>query len=122
MSQDDLETLLPYTPVDLERLLQFAEKHDVDSDGRYDVAVIDGFHELEEASLLRINVWTHRWSSAGMKSESTVMCGFVFDRRRCLLIEVSVFPGFDLETAWDELAQLETAALGTDVYGRWRRK
>jgi hypothetical protein len=102
---------LRYDRPDLKQIFRYAEAHDVERNGRYDLRIPP-----------RLNIWTHTWSNAGCKAESCVMFSLEFDWESAILMSVMLMPGFDWEAFVDELARLERAALGTSVYGKRRRE
>ena len=100
---------LRYDPVDLEKMFRYAKAHDVESNGRYDIRATP-----------RINIWTHTWSNPGCKAESCLMFMVEFDLETASLMSVMLLSGHDWEAFLDELARLETAALGHPVFGKCR--
>ena len=98
---------LRYKRAELKQILRYAKAHDVERNGRYD------FKQPP-----RLNIWTHAWRNTGCRDESCVMFSLKFNRKTSALISVVRMPGFDFEAFVDELAMLETAALGKSVYGR----
>ena len=100
---------LRYDRADLKSLLGYAKAHDVEQDGRYDIR--------RPPSL---NIWTHNWIHLGCKSESSLMFSLEFDWNTASLMSVRLQPGYNWQVFLDELARLETAALGDTVYGRRR--
>jgi hypothetical protein len=102
---------LRYDRADLIALLRFAKAHDVERNGRYDIRMLP-----------RLNIWTHSWLSPGCRAESTLMFSVEIDWNNSSLKSVVVRPGYDWEIFLDELAKLETAALGNAVNGKLRRE
>ena len=103
---------LQYEQAELKQILRYAKAHDVERNGRYDC--------LRLPPLL--NIWTHAWINAGCKAESCVMFSLEVDWKTATLMFVVLMPGFDWEAFMDELATLETAALGKSIYGRTQRE
>jgi hypothetical protein len=100
---------LRYERADLKSLLRYAKVHDVELDGRYDVRMPP-----------LLNIWTHTWASPGSRAESSLIFCVEFDWNTASLISVTVRPGYDWAIFLDELARLETGALGNVVYGKSR--
>jgi hypothetical protein len=100
---------LRYDRADLESLFRFAQDHDVERAGRYDLRKPP-----------RLNIWTHAWISPGCRAESSLMFSLEFDGNTASLMSVELQPGYGWEVFLDELARLEKAALGDTVYGRRR--
>ena len=109
MNVEIVQTNLRYELADLELLLKYAEVHDVERNGRYDIRKPPC-----------LNIWTHTWLTPGCKAESSLMFGLEFDRNTASLMLVLLQPGYDWEIFLDELARLERAALGNTVYGKSR--
>jgi hypothetical protein len=100
---------LPYDRADLKSLLAYAQAHDVERGGRYDIRIP-----------LRLNIWTHTWIHPSCRAESSVMFSLEFDLSTASLKSVMLLPGYDWAMFLDELSKLERAALGDVVYGkRW---
>jgi hypothetical protein len=100
---------LKYERADLKTILRYARRRDVHHGGRYDFRLPP-----------RLNIWTHDWLTPGCKEESSVMFTLTFDWDTASLMSVVVQPGYDWAIFLDELASLETAALGSVVYGQHR--
>jgi hypothetical protein len=100
---------LPYDQADLKSILRYAKSHDVERDGRYDIRKPP-----------RLNIWTHNWSNPGCRAESCVMFSLAFDWNTASLMSVQMQPGYVWQVFLDELARLESAALGKIVYGQHR--
>ena len=100
---------LRYERADLKRILRHVKAHDVERNGRYDCRMPP-----------RLNIWTHTWSNVGCKEESCVMFSVKFNWKTASLMSVVLMPGFDWDAFVDELARLESAALGKPIYGRRR--
>ena len=109
MNAEIVRTNLRYELADLELLLKYAEAHDVERNGRYDIRKPPC-----------LNIWTHTWLNPGCKAESSLMFALEFDRNTASLMLVLLQPGYDWATFLDELAKLERAALGDVVYGKSR--
>ena len=109
MNAENVRVNLRYDRADLKALLRFAKAHDVELDGRYDIRKPP-----------RLNIWTHTWLNSGCRAESSLMFSLEFDWKTAWLMSVRLQPGFDWAIFLDELARLETAALGDTVYGRKR--
>ena len=109
MNAETVRINLRYDRADLKSLLRFAKAHDVELDGRYDIRKPP-----------RLNIWTHNWMSPGCRAESSLMFSLKFDWNMASLMSVVLQPGYDWAIFLDELARLETAALGDTVYGRRR--
>jgi hypothetical protein len=109
MDVENVRINLRYERADLRSMLRYAKTHDVERDGRYDIRTPP-----------RLNIWTHTWTNPGCKAESSLMFSLEFDRNTSSLMLVMLQPGFDWEAFLDELAKLETAALGDVVYGKRR--
>ena len=103
---------LRYERAELKQIFRYAQAHDVECNGRYDL--------LRLPPLL--NIWTHAWSNAGCKAESCVMFSLEVDWKTATLMFVVLMPGFDWEAFVDELATLERTALGKSIYGKTRRE
>ena len=109
MNADNLRVNLRYDRVDLKSLLAYAKAHDVERDGRYDIRKPP-----------RLNIWTHTWIHPGCRAESSLMFSLEFDWNTASLMSVVMQPGYGWQIFLDELAKLETAALGDTVYGKRR--
>jgi hypothetical protein len=109
MAVEAVRLCLHYHRADLECLFAYAQAHNVERRGRYHV---------QNVSVL--NIWTHTWSNPGCKAESSLMCSLAFDRNTAALASVVLQPGYDWDVLCDELARLETAALGEVVWGELR--
>jgi len=109
MNAETVRANLRYEQADLEFLFRYAHAHDVGQAGRYD---------LRRSP--RLNIWTHTWANPACRAESSLMFTLEFDLKTASLLSVMLQPGFDWEAFLDELAKLETAALGDTVYGRRR--
>ncbi len=109
MNAETVRGNLRYDQADLEFLLRYAHAHDVGQTGRYDLR-----------QWPRLNIWTHTWANPACRAESSLMFSLEFDRNASSLLSVILQPGFDWEAFLDELAKLETAALGDVVYGKRR--
>ena len=98
---------LRYDRADLKALLGYANAHDVERGGRYDIRRSP-----------RLNIWTHAWNHPGCRAESSLMFSLEFDCNTASLMSVMLLlPGYEWTIFLDELARLETAALGEVVYG-----
>ena len=100
---------LPYDQADLKSLLRYAKAHDVEVAGRYDIRKPP-----------RLNIWTHTWIRPGCRAESSLMFSLEFDWNAASLVSVIMQPGYDWQIFLDELARLESTALGDTVYGKRR--
>ena len=109
MKAENVRVNLKYNRADLKSLLRYAKTHDVELDGRYDIRKPP-----------RLNIWTHNWIQPGCRAESTLMFSLEFDWNTSSLMSARLRPGFDWRVFLDELARLETAALGSVVYGKRR--
>ncbi len=109
MNAELVRVNLRYDRADLEFLFRYAQAHDVERAGRYDVRRPP-----------RLNVWTHTWTTPGCRAESSLMFTLEFDWNTASLMSVMLQPGFDWEVFLDELATLGRAALGDVVYGKRR--
>ena len=109
MNAENVRINLRYDRTDLQALLQYAKAHDVERDGRYDIRKPP-----------RLNIWTHNWIHPGCRAESSLMFSLEFDWNTASLMSVMLLPGYDWQIFLDELAKLETAALGDMVYGKRR--
>ena len=109
MNAENVQTNLRYDRTDLKSLLRYAKVHDIELDGRYDIRRPP-----------RLNIWTHNWIHPGCKAESSLMFILEFDWKTASLMSVMLQPGYDWQIFLDELAKLETAALGDVVYGKHR--
>ena len=109
MNAETVRINLRYDRADLKSLLRYAKAHDVELDGRYDIRKPP-----------RLNIWTHNWISPGCRAESSLMFSLAFDWNTSSLMSVTLQPGYDWAIFLDELARLETAALGDTVYGKSR--
>jgi len=109
MNAKNVRINLRYDQADLESLVQYAKAHDVALDGRYDIRMPPC-----------LNIWTHTWTNPGCKAESSLMFSLEFDLETASLMSVSLQPGYDWAVFLDELARLETTALGDVVYGKRR--
>jgi hypothetical protein len=109
MNAERVRVNLRYGQADLRSLLRYARAHDVQRGDRYDVRRPP-----------RLNIWTHTWANQPCKAESTLMFSLEFDWNAASLMSVMLQPAFDWEAFLDELARLETAALGNVVYGKTR--
>ncbi len=106
MVAESVWVYLQYDPADLESLFAYANVHDVERSGRYDV---------RSPSVL--NIWTHTWSNRGCRAESCLMCSLEFDLNTASLWLAVLHPGYDWQVFCDELARLEIAALGKTIWG-----
>jgi hypothetical protein len=109
MNAENVRINLRYDRADLKLLLRYAKGHDVELDGRYDIRKPP-----------RLNIWTHTWLNSGCRAESSLMFSLEFDWKTASLMSVVLQPGYNWQVFLDELARLETAALGDTVYGRRR--
>jgi len=107
MNAEVVRINLRYDQADLESLFRYAHAHDVGQAGRYDVR-----------KWPRLNIWTHTWANPTCRAESSLMFSLEIDLNTASLMSVMLHPGFDWEAFLDELAKLETAALGDVVYGK----
>jgi hypothetical protein len=106
VNADDLRVNLRYDRVDMKSLFRYANAHDVELGGRYDIRRPP-----------RLDIWTHNWIHPGCRAESSLMFSLVFDWKRASLRSVVLQPGYDWTVFLDELAKLERAALGDVMYG-----
>ncbi len=111
MQAQSVRINLRYERAELKQILRYAKAHDVERNGRYDFRIPP-----------LLNMWTHTWSNTGCKAESCLMFSLEFDWKTASLMAVVLLPGFDWEAFVDELARLESAALGKSVYGRRRHE
>jgi hypothetical protein len=109
MNAKNVRINLRYDQADLESLVQYANTHDVERNGRYDMRTPP-----------RLNIWTHTWANPGCKAESSLMFSLEFDLTTASLMSVTLQPGYDWAVFLDELARLERMALGDVVYGKRR--
>ena len=109
MNAEHVRVNLRYDRNDLRTILRYARTHDVELGGRYDIRMPP-----------RLNIWTHAWSNAGCRAESSLMFSLEFDWAAAALMSVMLQPGYDWAIFLDELARLERAALGDVVYGKSR--
>ena len=109
MNAENVRVNLRYDRADLKSLLRYANAHDVEVNGRYDMR-----------SPPRLDIWTHNWIHPGCRAESSLMFSLVFDWKTASLRSVVLQPGYDWEAFLDELAKLERVALGDVVYGKSR--
>jgi hypothetical protein len=100
---------LRYDRADLESMFSYARGHDIGRAGRYDLRRPP-----------RLNIWTHAWIHPACRAESSLMFILEFDWNTASLMSVALQPGYDWQVFCDELARLETAALGNVVYGKRR--
>jgi hypothetical protein len=107
MNVQNVQINLRYDRADLKTILRYAQIRDVNLGGRYDFGLPP-----------RLNIWTHHWINPGCKEESSVMFTLIFDWHTASLMSVMMQPGYDWAIFLDELARLETAALGNVVYGQ----
>jgi hypothetical protein len=105
----NVRIILPYDRGDLKALLRYAKSHDVERTERYDIRKPP-----------RLNIWTHNWSHPGCKAESCLMFSLEFDWNTASLMSVTMQRGYNWQIFLDELARLESAALGKVVYGQHR--
>ena len=97
----------PYTRQELLAVFALAVDEDVEKGGRYD------------ARWKVINVWSHPWTSRGMRAESTIMGAFSYKWGEAnTLYQIEADTGFSLNVLLQELGGLETKALGTVKYGK----
>ena len=111
---------LAYSSTEADSMVEYLEDHRVEDGGRYRPLVCIGEDDEDDPDRIGATVFSHPWSSPYLKAEATPMCGFRFNIRCARIEYVSVAPGFDLGTAWAELAIIEQAALGKTIYGRPR--
>ena len=109
MNAQEVRINLRYDRADLRSLVAYAQAHDVELAGRYDVRRPP-----------RLNIWTHTWIHPGCRAESSLMFSLEFDWNTPTLMSVRLMSGYGWEIFLDELARLERAALGDTVYGRRR--
>lgn len=109
MNAGNVRVNLRYERRELKSLLSYAQAHDVERAGRYDLRTPPW-----------LNIWTHTWIHPGCRAESSLMFSLAFDCNTALLMSVILHPGYDWELFLDELARLERAALGNTVYGKRR--
>jgi hypothetical protein len=109
MNAENVRINLRYERADLKAILRYAKEHDVELAGRYDLRKPP-----------RLNIWTHNWGNPGCRAESSLMFSLDFDWSTSSLMLVMLQPGYDWQIFLDELAKLETAALGNVVYGKHR--
>ena len=105
----DVPVYLQYGRVELRSFFRYANAHDVEVNGCYDIR-----------SPPLLNIWTHNWINPGCRAESSLMFSLEFDWKTGSLILVTLQPGFDWRVFLDELAKLERAALGDVIYGKRR--
>jgi hypothetical protein len=98
---------LRYDRTALKAILWHAQRSDVHLGGRYDFGLPP-----------RLNIWTHHWSNPACKAESSLMFTLEVDWNTASLPSVIMQPGYDWAIFLDELARLETAALGDVVWGK----
>jgi hypothetical protein len=108
MNTGNVQIKLRYDQADLKSLLAYAHAHEVERGGRYDLRIPP-----------RLNIWTHTWINPGCRAESSLMFSLEFDWNSASLMSVMLQPGYDWAMFLDELAQLERAALGNLVYGKY---
>ena len=106
MTAGNVRINLRYNQTDLQSLLAYARDHDVERGGRYDIRRPP-----------RLNIWTHTWANRACRAESSLMFSLEFDWHTTTLTVVVLQPGYDWAIFLDELARLETAALGDVVHG-----
>jgi hypothetical protein len=111
INAEDVHLDLQYGKVELKFFFRYANAHDVEVDGRYDIRTPP-----------LLNIWTHYWINPGCRAESSLMFSLEFDWKTGSLILVKLQPGFDWQVFLDELAKLERAALGDVRYGKRREK
>jgi hypothetical protein len=109
MNAEHVRVNLRYDRNDLRAILKYARTHDVELGGRYDLRMPP-----------RLNIWTHTWSEAGCRAESSLMFSLEFEGTAAALMSVMLQPGYNWTIFLDELARLERAALGEVVYGKSR--
>ena len=109
MNAENVQVNLRYDRADLKSLFRYANAHDVELGGRYDIRMPP-----------RLNIWTHTWIHPGCRAESSLMFSLEFDWNTASLMSVMLQPGYDWQVFLDELARLERAALGDTVYGKSR--
>jgi hypothetical protein len=109
MNAENVRINLRYERADMESLVLYAKDHDIEVDGRYDIRIPP-----------RINIWTHAWNNPGCRVESSLMFSLEFDWNTASLLSVRLQAGYDWQVFLDELARLETAALGKVIYGKSR--
>jgi hypothetical protein len=107
----DVFVNLQYGQVELKFFFKYANAHDVEVDGRYDIRTPP-----------LLNIWTHNWINPGCRAESSLMFSLKFDWKTASLTSVQLQPGFDWQVFLDELAKLERAALGGVMYGKRREE
>jgi hypothetical protein len=107
MNAENVRINLRYDRADLKSLLVHVLSHDFEHGGRYDMRMPP-----------LINIWTHNWVHPGCRAESSLMFSLEFDWNTLSLMSVVLQPGYDWQVFLDELAKLETAALGDLVYGK----
>ena len=100
---------LRYHREDLRAILRYARHRGVDFGGRCDFDLPP-----------RLNIWTHSWLNPSCKAESTLMFTIEVDWNTPSLLSVLMQPGYNQAIFLDELARLETAALGHVVWGKSR--
>ena len=109
MNAENVRINLRYDRADLRSQVAYAQAHDVELAGRYDVRRPP-----------RLNIWTHTWIHPGCRAESSLMFSLEFDLKTASLMSVELQPGYDWQIFLDELARLELAALAATMYGRRR--
>ena len=100
MQVQTVQINLRYKRAELKKIFRYAQAHDVECNGRYDL------HRLPPL----LNIWTHAWVNASCKAESCVMFSLEVDWKTATLVFVVLMPSFDWEAFVDELATLERAA------------
>ena len=96
---------LRYTKEDLLHLFDVATKEDVDKGGRYDCR--GG----------AINVWSHAWTNAAMRYDSTTIGAFYVNWLEERIYRIETDENFDLPDLLHELAMLELKAFGDTKHG-----
>ena len=97
----DVPVYLQYGRVELKFLFRYANAHDVEVNGRYDIRTPP-----------LLNIWTHNWINPGCRAESSLMFSLEFDWKAGSLKLVKLQPGFDWRVFLDELAKLEKGSVG----------
>jgi hypothetical protein len=111
-----------YTPMQVGCIFDYLEEHGLGEGGRFGLSDCLGEDDQPDPGRLAVSIFSHPWSSPALKSESTVMCAFRFNSQWPGIEYLAAAPGFDMETAWTELAALEQAALGTKIFGKCKAR
>ena len=101
-------------------MVEYLADHRVEDGGRYQLGGCMKDDSEPDPDRFAVIVYSHPWSFPSLKAEATMVCGFRFDLGLPGIEYLRGAPGFDLDTAWAELATIEQAALGTTIHGRPR--